>query len=65
MYLLSGHYALKGAMACLEQFRRDERGATAIEYGLIAVAVCLAISGPIATIAQDLMVPLDVIANAF
>jgi Flp pilus assembly pilin Flp len=65
MHLLSGHHTVKGAIACLERFRHDERGATAIEYGLIAVAVCLAISGPIAAIASDLMVPLDIIAGAF
>jgi pilus assembly protein Flp/PilA len=37
------------AMALLNEFKRDERGVTAIEYGLIGVAMAVALAAVLGT----------------
>jgi pilus assembly protein Flp/PilA len=41
-------------MRLLRQFFRDESGATAIEYGLITAAICIAIITAVNTIGSQL-----------
>ncbi|MGH3372212.1 MAG: Flp family type IVb pilin, partial [Nocardioidaceae bacterium] len=45
-YILLEHYL---------RTRRDERGATAVEYGLLVVLIAAVIVGVVATIGQDLL----------
>jgi pilus assembly protein Flp/PilA len=42
------------AMAALRRFMKDERGATAIEYGLIASLIALAIVAGVGALADSL-----------
>lgn len=39
----------------LAAFRKDQRGATAIEYGLIAAGISVLIMAVVATLGQDLV----------
>ncbi|OBT08491.1 hypothetical protein A9264_04460 [Vibrio sp. UCD-FRSSP16_10] len=48
--------------AFLTRFIKDERGVTAIEYGLIAVAIAVAIGGAVLTIGDELLVTFNEIA---
>lgn len=44
-------------------FAKDESGATAIEYGLIASMVALAIVAPVATLGDELTATYELIAD--
>ncbi len=49
-------YGLRGSVADkLEKLRDDESGATAIEYGLIAAGIAVAIVAIVFTIGDDLV----------
>lgn len=41
-------------LALLRRFRKDERGATAIEYGLLAALIAVAIITAVTTLGTDL-----------
>lgn len=41
-------------LALLRRFRKDERGATAIEYGLLAALIAVAIIVAVATLGKNL-----------
>jgi pilus assembly protein Flp/PilA len=41
-------------LALLQHYRKDERGATAIEYGLIAAGIALVISAAVFTFGGEL-----------
>lgn len=45
---------MKKLLAWKEAYLKDEKGATAIEYGLIAGAIALAIAGTVVTFGEDL-----------
>jgi pilus assembly protein Flp/PilA len=49
----------------LRDFGRDARGATAIEYGLIAAGVFLGIVGPVKVIASKMNITYSNILNYF
>lgn len=48
----------------LRWFLRDESGATAIEYGLIAALVCIAAMGAMNAFAGSTIAMYDVVLNA-
>ena len=41
------------AVNIFQQLQRDERGATAIEYGMILALVCLAVIGAVRGVANE------------
>jgi pilus assembly protein Flp/PilA len=47
------------------RFLRDQAGATAIEYGLIALLVSAAAIGGITAVGQSSTVTMEVVANQF
>jgi pilus assembly protein Flp/PilA len=49
-------------MSFLTRFLRDEEGATAIEYGLIAALVSVVIIGALTLLGQNLSATFDTIA---
>lgn len=49
----------------LKRFLKDEAGATAIEYGLIALLVAVAAIGGITAVGQSSTVALQTVANQF
>ncbi|WP_045418159.1 Flp family type IVb pilin [Vibrio owensii] len=48
----------------LESYKNDERGVTAIEYGLIAAGIAVLIIGGVTTIGGELKTTFDKIATA-
>ncbi len=48
----------------LKVFKKDESGATAIEYGLIAMFIAVAIIAVVTTVGQDLIAVFQRIATA-
>jgi Flp pilus assembly pilin Flp len=54
MYHRSAGFDSTSRIAILRDFARDTRGATAIEYGLIAAAVFFGIIGPVKVIASKM-----------
>jgi pilus assembly protein Flp/PilA len=62
---LSGNFTIAGASRRFEQFCRDEQGATAIEYGLIAAGIFLAIIVPVASIGDGVLAAFTDIAAGF
>lgn len=65
MYRLSGNFIVAGAVRRLGQFRRDDQGATAIEYGLIAAGIFLAIIVPVGTVGDGLLATFTDLAAGF
>lgn len=55
-------YVKLGGM--LAKFRKDERGATAIEYGLIAAGISVLITAVVATVGDDLVTMFQGISTA-
>lgn len=55
---------MENFMRISKQFLRDERGVTAIEYGLIAALIAVVVIGTLTTIGQDLLTKFTSIANA-
>jgi pilus assembly protein Flp/PilA len=51
---LSGCQALEAKMNLLSRFVRDESGATAIEYGLIAALIAVVVIGAVTTVGTKL-----------
>ncbi|MDP9102388.1 MAG: Flp family type IVb pilin [Pseudomonadota bacterium] len=51
-------------MTLLQRFLRDERGATAIEYGLIAALIAVVIVGAVTTIGTKLKTSYGNVGNA-
>jgi pilus assembly protein Flp/PilA len=49
---------------CISAFRRDESGATAIEYGLIAALISVVIIGALTTTGRNLDATFDLVRNA-
>lgn len=47
----------------LTKIRRDETGATAIEYGLIAALIAVVIIGALTTVGTDLTTMLNTVAG--
>ena len=62
----SGQILFKGEVmkAQLQQFWNDEDGATAIEYGLIAGLIAVAIIGVLGTLSGKLTAMFDFIGNS-
>ena len=52
------------ALKAVQRFAREERGATAIEYGLIAAAISIAIIVVVGTVGDELFATFTDIANA-
>ena len=50
-------------MKLFSKFRRNEDGATAIEYGLIAGLIAVVIIGTVSTVGQDLLDAFQTIAD--
>ncbi len=48
----------------LRRFANDERGATAIEYGLIAALIALVVIGSVGTVGNNLKNKFNNVANA-
>jgi pilus assembly protein Flp/PilA len=55
---------MKEMVKASKQFWHDERGVTAIEYGLIAALIAVVIIGSLTTIGQDLLAKFQSIAAA-
>ena len=51
-------------MGILVQYVRDERGVTAIEYGLIAALIALVIIGAVATVGTNLSGTFSTVAGS-
>lgn len=51
-------------MRCIERLLHDERGATAIEYGLIAALIAVVIITALGTIGNKLNTKFSTIGNA-
>ena len=51
-------------MSFIRKLRRDEQGATAIEYGLIAALIAVVLITVLTTIGTDLLAKFTAIANA-
>ena len=51
-------------MALLKRFLSDERGATAIEYGLIAALIAVVVVGAVTTIGTKLRTSYNNVGNA-
>ncbi|WP_342359822.1 Flp family type IVb pilin [Terrarubrum flagellatum] len=49
----------------IRRFRRDERGATVIEYGILATVICLAIVGAVTALGGQVAAMYTAVANAF
>lgn len=45
---------MKNILASIQRFVRDEEGVSAIEYGLIAALIAVAIAGAVTTLGTDL-----------
>jgi pilus assembly protein Flp/PilA len=56
--------AIKAIKAALNNFISDESGATAIEYGLIAGLIAVAIVAVLTTVGGNLLTTFTAIANA-
>ena len=52
-------------MNLISRFIRDESGATAIEYGLIAALIAVVIIGGVTTVGTNLSTAFDTLAGAF
>ncbi len=48
----------------LESYKNDERGVTAIEYGLIAAGIAVAILGAVTTVGNDLIDVFEKVSGA-
>jgi pilus assembly protein Flp/PilA len=51
-------------MTTLRNFMRDEKGATAIEYGLIAACISVAIIAAVTTVGSNLNTTFSNVSNA-
>ena len=51
-------------MNAIKKFIKDEEGATAIEYGLIAALISVVIIGSVTTVGQNLIGVFTAVANA-
>jgi pilus assembly protein Flp/PilA len=51
-------------MACIRNFLKDESGATAIEYGLIAGLIAVVIIGSVTTIGTKLQTKFNAVGTA-
>lgn len=51
-------------MTIISKFIRDDEGATAIEYGLIAALVSVAIIGILGTLGDNLLGTFNAVANS-
>ncbi|WP_417459952.1 Flp family type IVb pilin [Kordiimonas sp.] len=51
-------------MKLLTKFRRDEEGATAIEYGLIAALIAIALITALNTLGDDLSTKFEEVGDA-
>lgn len=57
-------FEMEKLMQASKWFWQDESGVTAIEYGLIAALIAVAIIGTVTTIGQDLVTRFTAVANA-
>ncbi|MCO7239039.1 MULTISPECIES: Flp family type IVb pilin [unclassified Aeromicrobium] len=59
-------YALSTILAYIAtaKDRRDEKGATAVEYGLLVALIAAIIIGVVTTIGQDVLTGFNKVANA-
>jgi pilus assembly protein Flp/PilA len=63
-FCLAGGNERKEAMSIVRAFLRDEAGATAIEYGLIAAGISVAIIASVQTLGTNLIGTFNSVATA-
>jgi pilus assembly protein Flp/PilA len=62
--LARAEHLRESAMAIFKSFLRDERGATAIEYGLIAAGISVAIITVVTSLGTNLNTTFGKVSNA-